>query len=84
MGIKLIITEPCSLPTEDAGPQHTDPGTVVDVSKDDAATLTRIGRGLYISKGDDPTKGLLTASDADVARWKKVAKPAGDAKQPQA
>jgi hypothetical protein len=73
MGIKLIITEPCSLPTEDAGPQHTDPGTVVDVSKDDAATLTRIGRGLYISKADDPTKGLLTATDAETARWKKVA-----------
>jgi hypothetical protein len=73
MGIKLIITDACSIPTEDAGPQHTEPGTVVDVSKDDAATLTRIGRGLYISKADDPTKGLLTASDAEVARWKKVA-----------
>jgi hypothetical protein len=74
MGIKLIITEPCSLPTEDAGPQHTEPGTVVDVSKDDAATLTRIGRGLYLKQAtDDPTKGLLTASDNDVARWKKVA-----------
>jgi hypothetical protein len=72
MGIKLIITDPCSIPSEDAGPQHTEPGTVVDVSKDDAATLTRIGRGLYLKRDDDPTKGLLTASDNDVARWKKV------------
>jgi hypothetical protein len=76
MGIKLIITEPCSIPADDSGPQHIDPGTVVDVSKEDAVTLTRIGRGMYVSKADDPTKGLLTASDTELARWKKVAKPA--------
>jgi hypothetical protein len=58
---------------------------VVDVSKDDAATLTRIGRALYVSKAEDPTKGLLTASDSDIARWKKVAaKPAAKEVPPAA
>lgn len=76
MAIKLIVVDACSIPTEETGPQHVDAGTVVDVSKDDAATLTRIGRALYINKADDPTKGQFTASDAEVARWKKVAKPA--------
>lgn len=73
MGIKLLVLAACFVPS-DAGPVAVEPGDTVDVSKDEASSLARMGRALYISREDDPTKGTLTATADDKARVAK--KPA--------
>lgn len=60
---KLLILAACAIAGAELS-AHADVGDVVDVSKDDASQLARMGRGLYLDKLDDPSKGLLTA-DAD-------------------
>jgi hypothetical protein len=72
MGIKLLIISACTIAGEVVA-SHADVGDTVEVSKDDAALLTRMDRARYLDKGDDPTKGLLTASNDDKAAVKRHA-----------
>lgn len=72
MGIKLLITVACQLAGEEIS-AHADVGDVVEVSKDDAALLTRMNRAMYLDRADDPTKGSLTASPEDRANIKRRA-----------
>jgi len=68
--MKLLILIACTIAGAEVS-SHADVGEEVDVSKDEAATLTRMGRALYLEKADDPTKGQLTATAEDKARVKK-------------
>lgn len=68
--MKLLIIAACTIAGE-AVSTHADVGEEVDVTKDEAGTLARMGRGLYLEKADDPTKGQLTATAEDKARVKK-------------
>jgi hypothetical protein len=43
MGLKVLIAEACSIPTED-GPRGLAINETVDVDKETAAVLTRAGR----------------------------------------
>lgn len=73
--MKVLIAEAClviALGQELA--RHADVGETVDVSKDDASLLARSGRGFYLSREDDPTKGTLTAQEEDKERIAKQAK----------
>lgn len=72
MGVKIIIAEACAVPTED-GPQHLDVNETVDVDKDTARELAKLGRALYLDKFDDPSKGTYTATADDKAKLKKLA-----------
>lgn len=73
MGIKLLISAACLIPTSD-GPQHLDIGDSVEVDdKDQALSLCRLGRAYFADKTSDPTKGLLTAAKEDVDRLKQQA-----------
>jgi hypothetical protein len=72
--MKLLILEACAIAVLGAEvSSHTDVGDVVDVPKDDAITLARMGRAMFLDKADDPTKGLLTATDADRSQVKRRA-----------
>lgn len=73
MGIKLVAAEAFLLPLE-YGHKAVEVGDTVDVSKDDAATLARIGRAYYLSPEDDATKGSLTATAERAAVIKARAK----------
>lgn len=68
--MKLLITEACQIAGE-AVSQHADVGAEVDLPKDDAVLLARMGRAMFLDKADDPTKGSLTASAEDKANTKK-------------
>ncbi len=81
--MKLIILQACLIAGE-AISSHAAVAETVDVSKDDAATLTRMGRAMYLEKSDDPTKGLLTASKEDVANLNKQAKAIAAAEEVKA
>lgn len=73
--MKVLIAEAClvvALGQELAA--HADVGETVDVSKDDALSLARMGRAFYVDKVDDPTKGQLTAQADDKDRIAKQAK----------
>lgn len=73
MGIKILIAEACLVPGAE-GMQHADINDVVEVDKDDALTLARLGRAYYIEKADDPSKvGRYTADAETKARLKKTA-----------
>jgi hypothetical protein len=72
MGIKLLILVACTIAGESVA-SHADVGDTVEVSKDDAASLTRMDRARYLEKADDPTKGLLTASAEDKTNVRKRA-----------
>jgi hypothetical protein len=69
--MKLLILIACTIAGEEVS-RHADVGDEVDVSKDEASTLTRMGRALYLEKTDDPTKGTLTATAEDKAKVKKM------------
>ena len=71
--MKIMIIEACLVAGESVG-EHAEPGEERDVTKDDASVLTRMGRAMYLDKSDDLTKGLLTASAEDKARFKTPAK----------
>lgn len=80
--MKLLILTACVIPTAlgETG-QHADVGDAVDVPKDDAVALTRMGRALYLDKADDHTKaGDLTATAEDRARVKAQAKAIAEAR----
>ena len=68
--MKIVIVEACAIAGEETS-SHADVGDELDVSKDEAALLTRMGRAMYLDKGDDPTKGTLTATADDKASIKK-------------
>ena len=70
--MKMLITTACLLVAEGVA-SHADIGDTAELSKDDAITLARMGRALYLEKSDDPTKGQLTAAAEDKARVKKQA-----------
>ncbi len=46
---------------DDRGGVVAEAGTLIAVDAAQALTLARFGRVLYTTKGDDPTKGQLTA-----------------------
>jgi len=72
--MKILILEACLIATAGAEiAAHADVNDVVDVPKDDAVSLARMGRAMFLDKADDPTKGLLTASDTDRAQVKRRA-----------
>jgi hypothetical protein len=72
--MKLLILEACAIAAVGAeASSHADVGDVVDVPKDDAVSLARMGRAMFLDKADDPTKGLLTATDADRTQVKRRA-----------
>jgi hypothetical protein len=80
--MKLLILAACLIPAAlSATAQHADVGEVVDVTKDDAAALTRMGRALYLDKADDHTKGALTATDDDKRKVKAQAKAIAEARE---
>ena len=70
---KLIITQACQVAFGE-GTTHADVADQIDATKDDAATLTRMGRAMYLDRTDDPTKGSLTATKDDVDATKRHAK----------
>lgn len=72
MGIKILILEACFIAGED-GSVPAEVGDTPEVTKDEASLLTRIGRALYTERGDDHSKGLLTATDDVVKAAKKRA-----------
>lgn len=86
MGIKVLILQACLIAGEDIG-KAVAVGERPEVSKEDALYLARAGRALYLNKEDDPTKGLSTATDADVRAVKlqanAIADAADAASQPQ-
>ena len=66
---KVLILQPCTVPGDEIA-RHADVNEVVDVPKDDALTLARLGRARFVSRDDDPAKGDLTATadDKDLAK----------------
>jgi hypothetical protein len=64
MGSKIIVLEACAIGLG----THVEPGEKFEATREDAATLVRSGRAMYLDKADDPTKGLHTASADDVKR----------------
>jgi hypothetical protein len=62
--MKMLIAEACQIAGEETS-FHADVGAEVDVPKDEASSLARMGRAFYLSKEDDPTKGTLTATAED-------------------
>lgn len=69
---KLLITAACLIAGETIA-QHADVGDTVEVPKDDALSLCRQGRALYLDKSEDPTKGRLTADAEKKSEVKKQA-----------
>ena len=74
---KLLIMVACTLAGAEVS-SHADVGDEVEVVKDDASLLTRMGRALYLDKAEDHTKGLLTATAEDKARVKRMVKAIAD------
>jgi hypothetical protein len=65
---KLIIIEPCVVNYgDDRGGVHADVGDEIAVNADTAIALAKAGRGLYVSRDDDPAKGRHTAPEALIA-----------------
>lgn len=74
MGIKLLIIAACTIAGAEVS-THADVADVVEVeSKDEAVTLARMGRALYLDKAQDPQKGALTATAEDKELAKRSAK----------
>ncbi|MGL4576368.1 MAG: hypothetical protein ACRCV9_16410 [Burkholderiaceae bacterium] len=71
--MEIVIKEACTV-TGEAIAEHVAVGQTVEVSKDEATTLTRMGRALYLNKADDPSKGAFTASKEDVTALTKQGK----------
>ena len=71
--MKIIIREACTVPGDEGRTRHADVNETVDASKDDAVLLCRKGRAYFIDKGDDPTKGTLTAGAEEKASLKNQA-----------
>lgn len=74
---KLLIIAACLIAGETIA-RHADVGEEVDVPKDDALSLCRQGRALYLDKSEDPTKGTLTADSEKKSQVKKQAKAIAD------
>lgn len=72
---KILILESCivNLGTDDGG-VIAEAGALVSVNAPQALGLVNIGRALYTVKGDDPSKGLKTASADVVAAAEAFAK----------
>ncbi len=66
---RVLILQACTVPGDEIA-RHADVNETVDVPKDDALTLARLGRARFVSRDDDPTKGDLTATadDKDLAK----------------
>lgn len=69
---RILITQACTVTGETVA-RPVEINDVVDVPKDEAATLCRLGRALYVSRDDDATKGGLTATAEDKALTKRAA-----------
>lgn len=76
MGIKMLIKEACLVPA--AGAPTGQPAEVAETveidTKEDALMLARAGRAYFLDKGNDPTKGLLTATKEEIDQVKDHAK----------
>jgi hypothetical protein len=72
---KIIILEATQVDYgDDRGGQHAESGSIVDVVKDQARRLAEIGRALYTTKGDDPSKdGRYTATKELLATARAMA-----------
>lgn len=73
MGVKILIITACQV-LADEGTRHADVAETVDTTREEAVQLARQGRALFLDKGDDPTKGQLTASKDDVESTRRHAK----------
>ncbi len=63
---QILITAPCLVTFgDDRGGQHADEFEIVDVPNDVASTLVGVGRGLYVSRDDDPTRGKVSTATKD-------------------
>ena len=71
--MKIILLVACTIAGESLS-RHGELAEVVDVPKDEAASLTRMDRARYIDKADDPTKGLLTATKDEITALQRQAK----------
>jgi len=83
---RVLVIESCLINhRDDRGGVHAAAGEILNVAKDTAGELSRMGRVLYASRDDDPSKdGRFTASPQmlqaaeDMGRAKAKAKPAAD------
>lgn len=73
MGIKILIAAACQIAGEQIA-SHADVNDTVDVPKDEALSLCRMGRAFFVSRDDDPTKGALTATAEEKDLLKRQAK----------
>jgi hypothetical protein len=78
--MKLIILQACTVAGESVS-THADIGDEVDVPKDDAVLLCRMGRALFLDKAEDPSKGQMTATKEDVATARAQAKALVEARE---
>lgn len=67
--MKILCTAPTFVPSLD-GPTYIDINEVIDVEPDTAKAVVVAGKGLYVDKKDDPTKGNHTATDRQLAAAK--------------
>lgn len=84
--MKQLIIEPCLINYgDDRGGVDQAAGDIVDVPKETAINLARLGRTLFVERKDDPDKtGRYTASEAMLSAAKAMtrAKKRGDADAP--
>lgn len=79
--MKLLIIESCLVKSANGIGEHVNAGQVSpEIDGDQAHSLVRFGRGLYVSKADDPTKGAMTASAELLKSAEAAAKAAKDEK----
>ena len=74
--MKIIIIEACLVVFQvDLGGEAVESGTIVDITKEQAAKLTQANRALYVNKADDSFKdGRFTATAEMVKAAEALAK----------
>lgn len=72
---KLILLDNCVVNfRDDRGGQHHKMGDEVDVPKDEAYSLVRVGRAKFMSKSDDFDKAGTNTADKDLLEQLKPSK----------
>lgn len=74
LGMKQLIIEPCLINYgDDRGGVDQAAGDIVDVPKETAINLARLGRTLFVDRKDDPEKtGRYTATEAMLSAAKAM------------
>lgn len=73
---KILVIECCVINHgDDRGGVVYGVGEAADVTKETASALVRAGRGLYVRRDDDPSRGGYTAS-AEILQAAGLAEPA--------